>query len=329
MGYTRIVIISDGVDSKQLGITREELNSQLKDTLYPIYSVGILTGNNHKQLEAMFALSRISSSGYCVLGDTGTEDIVSDIAGDGSISVFEASIPSSAKTGGKQSSKLVLSDGTEMVFDVTMPFQGNGETAQPPQDIEEEEPSDSVAMPPQEGEKKSSVPVILGIVIGVIILIIIAVVMIVILRKKKRSGINEPAVRANNMDDSRTEMIDRETQMIGEDDSGILPPGANKKITYKVTLSSKNDLSRTYQCELKNSISIGRVNGNDIVIEAGTISKKHCMITNRNGRIFIQDLNSTNGTFVNGERINFETEIFSGTTVRVGKTDLIAKFEQV
>lgn len=330
MGYTRVIIISDGVDNKQLGVTREEVNAKLKETPYPIYTVGTLTGKNNDQLENMFALSRISGTEYFVLENTQIPAIVSEFSKDAQMTVVDAQIPEDAKVGGKQSSKLVFSDGTQLVFDVQMPFHVKKAQEEPVVKQETEEvpvPAQTVPEEKVTEEKEKEFPVLLvaGIVIAVILAVAAATTIIVIVGKKKKK------VPVDGGESGSTEYaFDTETQRIEEEEGGVLPPsGQRRKSKYRVTFSAKSDMSRTYQCELKNSISLGKVNGNDIVINAPTVSKRHCMITNRNGRIFIQDLNSTNGTYVNSERINFETEIFSGTTIRLGKEELIAKFEQV
>lgn len=324
MGYTRMIIISDGVDNKQLGVTREELNDKLKETPYPIYTVGTLTGKNNDQLESMFALSRISGSAYYVLEDTEISTIVSELSKDAQMAVVEAQIPEDAKVGGTQSSKLLFADSTQLVFAVHMPFHVK---TVPETQVEggHGEPPVSTAVEPVEEEKGVPVILVAGIAGGAVLLVAVIVIVVVLVKKKKR-------VPADGGEASRTEVVmDTETQRIDDEESGgVLPPsGQRRKNKYRVTFSDKTDMSRTYQCELKNSISLGKISGNDIVVNASTVSKRHCIITNRNGRIFIQDLNSTNGTFVNGERINFETEIFSGTTIRMGKEELIAKFEQV
>lgn len=330
MGYTRVIIVSDGVDNKQLGVTREEVNAKLKETPYPIYTVGTLTGKNNDQLENMFALSRISGSEYFVLENTEIPAIVSEFSKDAQMTVVEAQIPKDAKVGGKQSSKLLFSDGTQIVFDVQMPFHVKKAPEEPAVRQEAEDvlvPAQTVSDGKVEEEKEKDFPVLLvaGIVIAVILAVSAVVIVIVVTKKKK--------VPADGGESGSTEFVfDTETQRIDDEEGngGVLPPsGQGRKGKYRVTFSDKVDMSRTYQCELKNSISLGKVNGNDIVINAPTVSKRHCMITNRNGRIFIQDLNSTNGTFVNNERIHFETEIFSGTTIRLGREELIAKFEQV
>jgi pSer/pThr/pTyr-binding forkhead associated (FHA) protein len=71
-------------------------------------------------------------------------------------------------------------------------------------------------------------------------------------------------------------------------------------------------------------IRIGRGSDNDVVIKDDTVSYSHTQIA-YDGTLFkILDLDSTNGTYVNGKRIADFTEVqlFLSDTVRVGKTDL-------
>lgn len=49
--------------------------------------------------------------------------------------------------------------------------------------------------------------------------------------------------------------------------------------------------------------TIGRAFDSDIVVEDPYLSSKHALISKRGHRMLIQDLNSTNGTFVNGKRV--------------------------
>jgi hypothetical protein len=71
--------------------------------------------------------------------------------------------------------------------------------------------------------------------------------------------------------------------------------------------------------ELKKIMTkLGRLKDNDIVIDDLTISGFHAIISKEGGRFFVQDLNSTNGTFVNELKIT-KTEIISGDSIRMGK----------
>src|ERR1043165_1962765 len=51
------------------------------------------------------------------------------------------------------------------------------------------------------------------------------------------------------------------------------------------------------------TITIGRMKGNTIVIEDSSISLMHAKITRKNGDFLLKDLNSTNATIVNGQPI--------------------------
>ncbi len=54
----------------------------------------------------------------------------------------------------------------------------------------------------------------------------------------------------------------------------------------------------------QNEIIIGRDSGNDIQIDNVAVSREHARIISGPDYYLIEDLNSTNGTFVNGKKIN-------------------------
>ncbi|HOX45232.1 MAG TPA: ATPase, T2SS/T4P/T4SS family [Myxococcota bacterium] len=68
----------------------------------------------------------------------------------------------------------------------------------------------------------------------------------------------------------------------------------------------------------KDEITIGRIQGNDIVLPRGNISKKHARIVARDGKMVILDLKSTNGTFVNGKRISAPQVVRPSDKIAVG-----------
>ena len=53
----------------------------------------------------------------------------------------------------------------------------------------------------------------------------------------------------------------------------------------------------------KNEISIGRDISNDFVINDAEVSRKHATLTLEGDRYKIEDLNSTNGTYIDGRRL--------------------------
>jgi len=68
--------------------------------------------------------------------------------------------------------------------------------------------------------------------------------------------------------------------------------------------------------------TFGRGSQNDVDVNDTRVSRSHCQIIKDNGRYFIRDLGSTNGTYVNGSRINGERSLSLYDTVTIGDTTL-------
>lgn len=66
-------------------------------------------------------------------------------------------------------------------------------------------------------------------------------------------------------------------------------------------------------------VNIGRADYNDLVIPDPSVSAAHAKLQRRDGIWVLSDLGSTNGTFVDGERITEETALGPGATVRFGE----------
>jgi hypothetical protein len=73
------------------------------------------------------------------------------------------------------------------------------------------------------------------------------------------------------------------------------------------------------------AVSIGRSPGNTIALESDTISRYHLSITRQGGETFITDLDSQNGTFIDGARLasNQPRAITGGEEVQIGELRLI------
>jgi len=72
----------------------------------------------------------------------------------------------------------------------------------------------------------------------------------------------------------------------------------------------------------KPEITIGRVDGNDLVLPEGAISKRHARCVFRDGKFIIVDLKSTNGTYVNGRKITSPLVIRDDDKIYIGQYSL-------
>ena len=68
-------------------------------------------------------------------------------------------------------------------------------------------------------------------------------------------------------------------------------------------------------------ITIGRSPDSSLVIQDDYTSTHHARLENRAGTWFVNDLGSTNGTFVNGKKVSAPVELQIGTTIAIGETN--------
>jgi len=68
--------------------------------------------------------------------------------------------------------------------------------------------------------------------------------------------------------------------------------------------------------------NVGRTAPADIVLADSEVSRAHCRLTLQDGVLMVTDLNSTNGTFIDGVRIQTPTPIPVGAILRIGRQSL-------
>ncbi len=77
----------------------------------------------------------------------------------------------------------------------------------------------------------------------------------------------------------------------------------------------------------KPEVTIGRVQGNDIILPKGNVSKRHSRIVLKDGKFIIVDLKSTNGTYVNGRKITSPLVVKGSDKIYIG--DFILSIEEL
>ena len=69
-------------------------------------------------------------------------------------------------------------------------------------------------------------------------------------------------------------------------------------------------------------ITIGRANDSTLVITDDYASSKHARLTPRDGQWLVEDLGSTNGTYLDRAKVGGPTPVPIGAPIRIGKTVL-------
>ena len=98
----------------------------------------------------------------------------------------------------------------------------------------------------------------------------------------------------------------------------------DKGTVFAIVISEKGGAERREVFD-QPELSIGRVQGNELMLPKGNVSKRHARLVFRDGRYIVTDLNSTNGTYVNRRRINQATIVRQGDRIYIG--DFVLRIE--
>lgn len=93
---------------------------------------------------------------------------------------------------------------------------------------------------------------------------------------------------------------------------------------FAIIISEKGGAERRESYD-RTEISVGRVQGNDLMLPKGNVSKRHARLLYRDGRFIVTDLKSTNGTYVNGRKIAQATIVREGDKIYIG--DFVLRIE--
>lgn len=72
--------------------------------------------------------------------------------------------------------------------------------------------------------------------------------------------------------------------------------------------------------ELGDELTVGRAGGCQITLDDTFVSQLHARVFRRDGQLFVEDLGSTNGTFLNRKKVAAPVAIRKGDRLQIGKT---------
>lgn len=94
-------------------------------------------------------------------------------------------------------------------------------------------------------------------------------------------------------------------------------PMTNNRYQPKLIFVSEPFNGRICELELE-STSVGRSSQNHLNIQDPSVSARHCEILAHDAEIIVRDLESSNGTFINGVRIKGQSQLKHGQVLRIG-----------
>lgn len=101
------------------------------------------------------------------------------------------------------------------------------------------------------------------------------------------------------------------------------PPAARKRRgqAKSLVVTEAEGAARTYPIALE-PISIGRADACQVVLADTYASQMHARVFPKDGTWFVEDLGSTNGTYLNRAKVTAPSEVGPGDEIRIGKTTL-------
>ncbi len=323
--YTRFIIISDGVDNKAIGITKEELAAKLNETSRPVYTIGHVYKENSEELKNMFALSRMTGGKEFLIEDYGeVGEIVAGIHDFSGICGIRMDVPEKVMDGDNRHVLLNIhtEDGdVEVTGEASMPFTLVEEEPESEPEEEPEPEPEPVPEPEPEIEPEPQEPEVSGIgtgkLAGVVFALLAAVLLFIYNKRRGNTGKEEkkPAVAVKKKGRKAVPEVPKE---IRQEEAAAVPEGR-----YLLVLRDRINPERVFRYPLDRHVAVGRnIDMVQIPVDYNlTVSGQHCEFYSRNNRFYVRDLRSANHTFVDGRMIQEETEIISGNTVRMGEVE--------
>lgn len=337
-----LVIFSDGAEDKQDGITQSEAEEMVKKTHIPIFTVALLPiyyGNQDiENAKILGSFARYSAGGEhyvpqidgfpCnevngkirkVIDDSVvvSADLAEVTAQDGNI--YLGVNFSYGMEKGKDGMEIPVGDILDAIKQAKQRNVNVNITKEDDKkEVKTEAKTEEVKAPEEEKGLDKTTYIIIGCAIAAVIIIIIVVILLVTGKKKEasRAASAGSASFANNS----------ESRTIG---FGQMPPapapavdnsmysglkvtlhkmGPNASEKYPLVLDSKKSIGRKTTCDLSFADDVG-------------LSGIHCYIYSKNKKIYVQDNNSTNGTFINGVPIRGEFVAESGDILLIGAAE--------
>lgn len=328
--FTKIIVISDGVENSKDGITYDEILKTVSDTNCPIYTIGI-ENNNQENLKKFYSFSRNSAAeSFTLTSDTDISEACGIVNECRNYTCITIDIPDGLADGSIKYLK-INGENFECGVDIRMPviakekIETSISETYPSIETTQEDTKVSVS---EKASGKTSIIIICGVAIIAVITIILIVKF-----KKNKSNLSEPtAIEPGSVP---TEITPPST-LIGD---------------HTVKLTDINAPEHSYRCALGQGVIVGRDSKQCMVAldYDGYISRRHIKIYCKNSKFYVENLSGNQDAVVNdtivlskvgdlqkskpagGTRVLLpqknnepviKTEISNGDTVKIGHTSL-------
>ncbi len=310
-----VLLLTDGVNDYAGGIGEEEILNKAKEENIPFYSLWTPGGQSRTGETFLNTLSDVTNGTLYNLSSSTITDIYSmAYAQFQKAFVIDFTYTASKANGEAHNLQLTVQSSEKEATDST------GCVLRKPTDSLATVPIDAVAAPgnAEEGRKMSFSPIMLiAIIVIVLILIALAVLVVAILSKQKKETpkIRRPLGPVYTPENSNIPI---------QKESAPQPPisvgGAEFTLTEVGGTTSKTGRVQD------NNIIIGRGDDCGLILQDSQVSNHHCRLSIEQSQWLVEDMGSTNGTFINGLPIQNKTQVSSGDLIQLGSKEYRISF---
>ena len=113
--------------------------------------------------------------------------------------------------------------------------------------------------------------------------------------------------------------VERRSEGVARDGA----PGGAVAVSPRLEVVAAPDHRRGAAYDVREGAVLGRADGSDIRIEDPFASSAHARIFPRGEHLYIEDMGSTNGTFLNGRQLRRPVQLTASDRVRIGDTEFL------
>lgn len=147
------------------------------------------------------------------------------------------------------------------------------------------------------------------IVALIAVILVVVIIIVIVMRKVKKKGgivyVENEAVLADNVVQKQHVHIEKEQGLF-----------------IKLIISGGGKDSVEISSELKGSLIVGRSDLSDVFIDDSMMSRQHFVLTDEEGVIYVQDLETTNGTMLNGVRVKGKQPVTQNDVISAGSLQI-------
>lgn len=314
--FYRTIIITDGADVSETGITKEELYLKLQQSTYPVEVIAVSENEKNSSEKELSALTRISGGRY--VNFYSESNLEQSYLGVDNIVWIRAKLPTDLLDGSTR--QFNFSDGiNNLQFDFKVPMftatsdepAGSSGSIEGTSGSTSEQSEPALVTPnmpaphPTEPENENGVMIKVAIAGAAIFGIIIFAVIFISRNKKKNKLLNK-----REEDVTTITNCGAETEVIS---SGTI-----------VRLRQIDDPDKVWEVQLSGVVMVGRDEASQVCISESSVSRQQCVLyMNNDGSAMIENKSKANITQVNTIKLDKPQCLNEGDQIKCGRIVLI------